>query len=78
MLIRFALMVHSQSPAAYRTLRKTGVLTLPGETTLKDYTNVFPPKSGIQLEVFEELKKLADKLEPNRSKLMSILIYKLY
>jgi hypothetical protein len=38
MMIRLALLLHSQSPQAYRTLRETGVLRLPGEASLHDYT----------------------------------------
>ena len=36
MLIRFAILIHSQSPSAYNALRQTGALKLPGESTLKD------------------------------------------
>ena len=40
MLIKFAIMIRQQSPALYRTLRDVGVLRLPGESTLRDYTAV--------------------------------------
>lgn len=66
MLVRFALLLHSQSPSAYRTLQKTGVLTLPGETTLRDYTNVIHPTSGLKVEVLEEIRKAAEKLDENQ------------
>ena len=58
MLIRLAILLHSRSPAAYETLRKTGVLKLPGQSTLRDYTNVIHPKTGFSPEVLEELEKL--------------------
>ena len=52
-MIRLALLVHSQSPQAYRTLRSTGLLQLPGETTLRDYSNASSPSQGFQPEVKE-------------------------
>ncbi len=51
MIIKLALTIHSQGPKAYKTLRDTGILTLPGESTLRDYTNYFAPKQGFQQEV---------------------------
>jgi hypothetical protein len=51
MIIRLALLLHSQSPQVYRSLRDTGVLTLPGESTLRDFTNYIAPKQGFQPEV---------------------------
>lgn len=56
MMIRFAILLHSQSPASYRALREIGVLKLPAESTLRDYSNVVHPKAGYQIEVFLELK----------------------
>lgn len=50
-MIRIALLLHSQSPLAYRTLRQTGLLQLPGETTLRDYSNACPPSQGFQPQV---------------------------
>ena len=44
-------MLHSQSPKAYRTLKETEILQLPGESTLWDYTNAIAPKQGFQPEV---------------------------
>lgn len=51
MMIRLAILLHSRSPAAYDTLRKTGVLQLPGESTLQDYTNVFQPSPGFSRHI---------------------------
>lgn len=56
------MMLHKQSAAAYQTLQNIGVLRLPGESTLRDYTNVYHPKPGFQKSAIEELKKSADKL----------------
>lgn len=38
MMVRFAILLHSQSPSAYRALHEVGVVKLPGESTLRDYT----------------------------------------
>ena len=51
MMIRLALLVHSRSPAAYETLKKTGVLVLPSGSTLRDYTNYLAPGEGFKPEV---------------------------
>lgn len=55
MMIRLAILLHCQSPSAYRTLRDTGVLKLPGESTLRDYSNVMHPEQGFNSAVMEEL-----------------------
>ena len=59
MMIRLAIMLQSQSPATYATLRETGVLKLPGKSTLRDYTNVFNPQQGFNPEVLREIKEAA-------------------
>ena len=65
MMIRLALLLHSRGPAAYKTLRETGVLILPGESTLRDYTNYIHPSTGFQPQVLEEIKTAASKLQEN-------------
>ena len=68
MVIRLAILLHSRGRGAYETLRKTGVLKLPGSSTLREYTNVMHPREGFrfQLHVQEELQAAADKLEPHK------------
>ena len=66
MMVRFAVLLHSQSPSSYRSLRELGVLKLPAESTLRDYTNVLHPQSGFQLEVFLDLKKETESLIDNQ------------
>ena len=44
------------------TIREIGVLKLPGESVLKDYTNVIGPKTGINPSVLDEIKSEASKL----------------
>lgn len=64
-MIRLAILLHSRSAAAYETLRETGILKLPGPSTLRDYTNVVLPESGFSQPALQEItrqtKDLADK-----------------
>lgn len=55
-MIRLAILIHSRSPAAYETLRKTGVLHLPGNSTLQDYTNVSSPSEGFTSAAVDAIK----------------------
>ena len=64
-MIRLALLLHSRGPGAYNTLRDTGILKLPGESTLRDYTNYITPQTGFNLDVVEELRQQAEKLSDN-------------
>ena len=66
MMIRFAILIYSQSPAVYDTLRQTGALKLPGESTLKDYSNAIHPQQGFNMEVIEEVRKASAKLQPHQ------------
>lgn len=63
MMIRFALHIHLRSPSAYKALRESGVIKLPSERTLRDYSNVFHPSPGFKKETFEDLKHQASKLQ---------------
>ena len=63
MMIRFALHVHLRSPSAYRALKESGVIKLPCERTLRDYSNIIHPKAGFNKETFDDLKHQASKLE---------------
>ena len=65
MMIRLAILLHSSSPAAYRALREIGIVKLPCESTLRDYTNVLHPRTGFRLEIFKELKDMASTLADN-------------
>ena len=66
MMVRFAILLHSQSPSSYRCLRELGVVKLPAESTLRDYTNVLHPQSGFQMEVFLDLKQETEELTDNQ------------
>ena len=56
MIIRYCLSLATKSPACYEELRKSNILVLPSQRTLKDYRNCIRPKAGFQEEVLEELK----------------------
>lgn len=60
MIIRYCLSLATKSPACYEELRKSKILVLPSQRTLKDYRNCIRPKAGFQEEVIEELKDLTN------------------
>lgn len=60
MIIRDCLSLATKSPACYEELRKSKILVLPSQRTLKDYRNCIRPKAGFQEEVIEELKDLTN------------------
>ena len=65
MMIRLAILLHSCSPVAYRALKEVGVIKLPGESTLREYANVIHPSTGFNLEIFNELKNIAQNFKDN-------------
>lgn len=65
MLIKFAVCVRQMSPALYAFLRETGVLKLPGESTLRDYTGVLVTTPGFQTHVIKQLQTQAGTLQPH-------------
>ena len=66
MMVRLAILLHSQSRSAYDTLRNTGVIKLPSESTLRDYTNVFHPKAGFNACILDEVKSACKDLGPHQ------------
>jgi hypothetical protein len=56
MIIRYCLSLAAKSPACYEELRKSKILKLPSQRTLRDYRNSIRPNTGFQEEVIEELK----------------------
>ena len=66
MMVRFAILLHSQSATVYQTLRETGALKLPGESTLRDYTNALHPHQGFNPEVIEEITMATASLKDNQ------------
>ena len=60
MIIRYCLSLAAKSPSCYEELRKSKILVLPSQRTLKDYRNCIRPTRGFQEGVVEELKGLTD------------------
>ena len=58
-LIKWCLHLKFKSSSAYHALRSTGVLTLPSERTLRDYTHWIKGEVGFQVSVNRQLIKEA-------------------
>ena len=56
-MIRFALNLKYASTAAYRAVQQSGIISLPSERTLRDYTHWVSIKDGPQIEVLQHIKK---------------------
>ena len=59
-LIKWCLHLKFKSSSAYHALRSTGVLTLPSERTLRDYTHWIKGEAGFQASVNRQLIKEAN------------------
>lgn len=57
MMVKWCIHLRMLSSSCYRSFRSSGVLQLPSERTLRDYTNIICAKSGIQPDVDEQLMK---------------------
>ena len=57
LVIRFALNLKYLSSSAYNAVANGGVINLPSQRTLSDYTHWASPHTGIQLEFIEEFKR---------------------
>ena len=59
MMVRWCLNMKLLSPSAYSSLRSSGLLKLPSERTLRDYTHWVKAEPGFQPEVDMQLKEEA-------------------
>jgi len=59
-IIKWCLHVKYRSSSAYHAIRSTGVLTLPSERTLRDYTHCTTERCGFQKHINLELIKEAN------------------
>ena len=67
LVLRFALNLKYMSTSAYRAVRESGIINLPSERTLYDYTHWSSPHSGVQLEYIQELHGLlSESLPPHQ------------
>lgn len=62
-VIKWCLHVKYRSSSAYHAIRRTGVLTLPSERTLRDYTHYTKERCGFQKHINLELVKEANVME---------------
>ena len=67
LVIRFALNLKYLSTSGYRAVRQSGLISLPSERTLSDYTHWTKPNSGVQLEFVEELKNRLETEVPSKN-----------
>ena len=58
LIIRFALSLRYASSAAYRTVASTGLLSLPSERTLHDYTHWCSVQNGVILPFIQKAKRV--------------------
>ena len=58
LVIRFALNLKYMSTSAYRAVHQSGIISLPSQRTLSDYTHWASAHSGVQIEFVEHLKSL--------------------
>ena len=54
-MIKWAIYLHYRSSGAYDTLRSSGVIALPSQRSLRDYTHHFEAKIGFSDEVDQQL-----------------------
>lgn len=64
-MIRWCIYLRHKSSGAYDLLRESGVVSLPSQRTLRDYTHYIPPSTGFSSEVDQQLIAAAqiEKLE---------------
>ena len=65
--MRWALNIMLSSPKVYNIIRESGVIILPSQHTLKDYTHWFRSDVGFQNEAFEQLRDDSKVLEFNEA-----------
>lgn len=60
LVLRFALNLKYMSTSAYRAVRQSGIINLPSERTLSDYTHWVSAHSGVQIEFIEHFKHMME------------------
>lgn len=75
LIIRWCLYLRHLSSSAYETIRESGVIKLPSQRTLRDYTYFTKTAPGFNADVDEQISKAA-KLDtcPEREKCVIILM----
>jgi len=60
LVVKWCLYLRHQSSKSYETLRKSGIIKLPSQRTLRDYTHYVETKIGFSAEVDQHLVEVAD------------------
>lgn len=60
LVLRFALNLKYMSASAYKAVRQSGIIHLPSERTLSDYTHWATPHAGVQLEYIERYSSMLE------------------
>lgn len=63
LVIRFALNLKYMSSSAYQAVSQSGIINLPSQRTLSDYTNWSSAHNGIQFESIEKLVSLLTEVQ---------------
>ncbi|XP_070548954.1 uncharacterized protein [Ptychodera flava] len=72
MMIKWCIALHAKSSSAYRFLRSTNMLILPGESTLRDYTKFSTTTDGVNYDIIRRIKEEM-KEEPEFKRNVSLL-----
>ena len=59
-MIKWCIFLHHQSSTAYETLHQSGVLHLPSQHTLRDYSNCVKATTDFSTETDEQIMKAAN------------------
>ena len=78
LIIKWCLYLHHRSSGAYKTLRESGLLSLPSGRILRDYRHFAPAKSGFSTAYDQQLLDLATKTNFEMAKNIAILIDEMY
>ena len=65
LVLRFALNLKYMSSSAYRAVRQSGIISLPSQRTLADYTHWTSPHSGLQVEYVDKLYSMLAEALPS-------------
>ena len=77
-IIRWCLYLHHRSSGAYSTLRKSDVLALPSERTLRDYRHFASATTGFSKETDLQLLDLLQYEDRNLSKYITLIVDEMY
>ena len=78
-IIRWCLYLHYKSSGCYSTIRKSGVLTLPSDRTLRDYKHSSQSKCGFSKELDLELYEAVSQQKPSHlAKYVGLVLDEMY